>query len=394
MDFAQYLANHRSRITLERDGEEVTGLAKMATHQAKMVDRDARTIEFVVSNGTVDRDGDIVDPNGWDLDRYLQNPVVFWSHRSRDLPVAKAISIGVENDALVSTAQFVTAEANPLAEHVFQCYAQGALRAVSAGFIVRGAEDILDEGGRFLGMHITDQELWEYSAVGIPSNPDALMRAAHKGVELKWWREWATQEADEGRAPRAVKDALLMVEGKGIVISRPGLTLRAEKAAGEWTSDARDALEKAADALIAPEPGGVTDFPEKGDTAEVSLQNSSYPRFPVAEAEALRTAWPTIWAKGTAEAVGASPGEDAIRLRERSAADVIDTPGVAGVVECVRLRVVHARGLAYMRETLAAEKERIAEEARKGAPVITIINPGHERMRFSPEIAELAEAKG
>jgi HK97 family phage prohead protease len=396
MDIEQRLAQHASRAELANGDETCTGLAKMCSDRAKMVDRDQRQIRFVVSNATVDRDGDIVEPDGWQLDKYLTNPVVFWAHRSRELPVAQSVSIGVEGDALVSVAQFASAAANPMAEHVFQCYAEGCLRAVSAGFRILAAEDILDQGGRFIGMRITQQELWEYSAVGIPANPDALMLAGAKGVDLKWWQKWAEEELDEGRAPQSVSDAFLNISGKGIVVPAGDVSIRIT---GNKFSDMpvktrdaiRDMATRAADMVKqATAKDGVTNFPEMGDDSPVTLASSAYPKFPAAEAEALRVAYPDIWAacsdKHTAPFDGS---EDAIRMREEKAPEVMDAAGLAGVVDCVRLRVVHSKGIDYMRATLRAEKDRIADAARKSAPVITIDDPKNKRINVGQAAAAI-----
>ena len=404
MDIAERITAHRARIDLVNGDETAIGLAKMATACTKTIDREARTVDFVVSNATVDRDGDIVDPSGWDLDRYKQNPVVFWAHRSRDLPVGKALTIGVEGEALVSTAQFASAAANPLAEHVFQCYAEGVLHAVSAGFRVLATEDILDDGGRAVGMKILQQELWEYSAVGIPSNPDALVRAAQKGVDLKWWEEWATKEMDEGRRSAPIADGLLTITGKGVVVPAGPAFLRLTGIDGVPPAAIDRAREKMAEAasIITSATAPATDkeatnFPEEGDDLPVSFASSAYPKFPAAEAELLRANYPQIWAmaKGLDGIDFAGAPDASLRRRERDAAAAMDTDGLAGVVACVRLRLVHAKGLEYMRQELTREKSRLADEARRAAPVITISDPLNRRVNIGAAAAQvLAERKG
>lgn len=399
MDLSERLANHAGAATLHLGEEVCKGLVKMAPQTVKAVDREARTVDFTVSDATVDRDGDIVEPTGWKLDKYLQNPVVLWAHRSRDLPVAKAVSIGVEGDALVSKAQFATASANPMGEHVFQCYAEGMLQAVSAGFKILAHEDILDEGGRFLGLKITNQELWEYSAVGIPSNPNALTRARAKGVDLQWWQKWAEQELDEGQAPDDVRDAYLNLTGKGVVVRLPDLTLRATASQGvdlkpEQQEKIQADLEALAKQYEPKDPDAeITNFPEPGDNEPITLAASAYPKFPAAEAEALRVAYPTIWAKGGVEAVDASAPDD-LRRREAAAPQALDGEGLAAVVDCVRLRIVHSKGIQWMRDTLRAEKDRIAEEARKSAPVITLTDPGNELVQMDAAIAAIVAERG
>jgi len=47
----------------------------------KAIDLEAKTVDFVVSTEDVDRDGDIIRSEGWELDAFRQNPVVLWAHQ-------------------------------------------------------------------------------------------------------------------------------------------------------------------------------------------------------------------------------------------------------------------------------------------------------------------------
>jgi hypothetical protein len=44
---------------------------------------DLATLDYVMSDGTVDRYGDVIDPNGWDLGEFRCNPVLLWGHPGR-----------------------------------------------------------------------------------------------------------------------------------------------------------------------------------------------------------------------------------------------------------------------------------------------------------------------
>lgn len=174
------------------------GVRKFLVPQRKAVDETARTIEFVVSTGTRDRDGDTVDPKGWRLDAYQRNPVVLWAHDASQPPVAKALRIGVDGGALKALAQFPDAETYAFADTVFRLYAGGYLSAVSAGFMPGAAEPFEADGIK--GYRITEQELWEFSAVPIPANPDALVAAKAAKVPMRPYETWLEQALDEGRA--------------------------------------------------------------------------------------------------------------------------------------------------------------------------------------------------
>ena len=54
-----------------------------------------REISFVLSNASVDREGDSIAVEGWNLDPYRQNPCVLFSHQHDILPIGKALEVGV-----------------------------------------------------------------------------------------------------------------------------------------------------------------------------------------------------------------------------------------------------------------------------------------------------------
>jgi hypothetical protein len=61
----------------------------------------SRTYRAVASTSAVDRHGDVVEQDGWQLGAYKKNPVVMWAHDYESLPVAKATSIKVERGRLM-----------------------------------------------------------------------------------------------------------------------------------------------------------------------------------------------------------------------------------------------------------------------------------------------------
>lgn len=149
------------------------------------IDIENRTMEVVMSTRSVDRDGDIVEPKGIDLKNYLENPVVLWAHNSSMPPIAKVLDVTQEADHLRGTVQFAKTE---MAEEIFQLYVGGFLKTWSIGFGVKELEPMEDEQSKYVkGYHIKASELYELSAVPVPANPEALVRACKslKDEELK-----------------------------------------------------------------------------------------------------------------------------------------------------------------------------------------------------------------
>lgn len=142
-----------------------------------------RVLRFTISTDSVDRDGDTIAVDGWELDNYLKNPVVLFGHNYRDLPVARALDVWPEGKKLKSDAEFTDAETYAFGDTVYRMYLGGYLRAVSVGFSPSKWMWV-EEDERPFGIDFIQQELLEYSAVPVPANPEALQEAKSAGIDL------------------------------------------------------------------------------------------------------------------------------------------------------------------------------------------------------------------
>lgn len=121
-----------------------------------------------------------------------------------------------------------------------------------------------------------------------------------------------------------------------------------------------------------------TNFPKRGDDKKVSLRNSQYDQFPLAEAEKLRTEYPQIWRRGgnilgntqyqrlkkVHEQMGevkTPTDEKAVRLREAWSARHFKDFRLAGVVAQIKWLMVGSRGLSFMRKVISDEKKRLRD---------------------------------
>ena len=115
----------------------------------------------------VDRDSEIVDVQGLDLEDYLKNPIVLSQHEW-DKPFGKVTNIYKDQFGL-----YVTAEIHKLSgmETEFEAVLKGIVKAFSIGFIALEYQ--------FLDMdvvEITKSKLLEISAVSIPANASSLFQ--------------------------------------------------------------------------------------------------------------------------------------------------------------------------------------------------------------------------
>ena len=157
---------------------------------SKMPGDAPRVIRFIGSDESIDRDGDIIAVSGWDIAKYMKNPVVLFGHDSYALPIAKTVAINTDSyaKALLFDIYFPTVEelatdpAMP-SEHalrvdaIYNMAKAGLLNAVSVGF--RGIEWEQTKTGRMY----TKQELMEISIVPVPANPNAIAIMRSAGVD-------------------------------------------------------------------------------------------------------------------------------------------------------------------------------------------------------------------
>jgi HK97 family phage prohead protease len=166
---------------------------------------DDRTIKFIISTGSADREKDVINPNGWDTGNYLKNPVVLFAHDYNSLPVARTTSLTQQGDTLIAEAEFADEALNPAAEQVYQMLRQGYLRGASVGFRPLTFQYNEERGG----VDFEKQELLEFSVVPVPANPGALMSAGVGAAGDQLIRGWAKKVLEghtETKAP--VRDQL------------------------------------------------------------------------------------------------------------------------------------------------------------------------------------------
>ena len=127
-------------------------------------------LEFVLSDATPDRMGDIIEQNGWDLGNFTKNPVALFNHRS-DFPIGKWTNLRVIDGKLRGYLQLAKKGTSARINEIISLVEQNILRAVSVGFVPKTSEPITKNGS---GMRFNTSELVETSLVSIPANPNAL----------------------------------------------------------------------------------------------------------------------------------------------------------------------------------------------------------------------------
>lgn len=134
---------------------------------------DARTRTFCITTGRVDRDNDVVSPDGWDFAEWLRNPVILPSHQYGAWPIGRGSAPRRRGNGWYSDFTFA---ATPEGDTVLALIDDGFLHACSVGFKPLEYSRDVERGG----MNFLRQELLEVSVCAVPANPDALVQRAQQ----------------------------------------------------------------------------------------------------------------------------------------------------------------------------------------------------------------------
>ena len=149
------------------------------------VDEGKREVIAIISTNSVDRDGEVVSPKGMRKKNFAGNPVVMLNHDYQKLPIGKALWVKSDGDKVIS--KYRVSDATQEARDVFGLLQDGTLNAHSIGFATnyksKPTTKEINERPELADAKIIhrDWELFEFSVVGIPCNPDALALAVSKG---------------------------------------------------------------------------------------------------------------------------------------------------------------------------------------------------------------------
>ena len=127
-------------------------------------------VEFILSDATPDRMGDVIEADGWDLDNFKKNPVALFNHRA-DFPIGKWTNLRTTNGALRGHLQLAPEGTSDRIDEIRRLVDADILRAVSVGFLPIKSEPLTKDSA---GTRFRQTELVETSLVAIPANPNAL----------------------------------------------------------------------------------------------------------------------------------------------------------------------------------------------------------------------------
>jgi len=149
--------------------KEKKSLSNKAFFGAEVKKLDAGQIEVTLSKQIRDRDGEIVEIKGGDLNNFAKNPIMLWGHRMIDGDVEDVMghweNIRKTNNSIVANPSFAE---HPKAQYLKRMVEDGHVRSVSIGFMVgEGGFDIESKT-------VKNWEMLEASWVTVPTNVEAV----------------------------------------------------------------------------------------------------------------------------------------------------------------------------------------------------------------------------
>ncbi len=230
-------ANTLKRLTLKlfkealRAGEQPGRVVLAKSHLGttfKAVEGEERVREFIASDASIDRDGDTIAVDGWELDNFRKGGAFLWAHNSQLPPVGAPVKVYSAGESLVLRVRFPEPDMpHPMGmgfgDTVMRMYDAGLMRGVSVGFLPK-EWTFNEERAGWAPMDFKRQELLEVSAVPVPANPNALLIAAAKGIDTKSIVNWYEEclGSDALALPRdEIKAALDTVAKASVMVKKP-----------------------------------------------------------------------------------------------------------------------------------------------------------------------------
>lgn len=188
-----YLKSDGGYVKKELSNEDYLGWFKSNTNDEGDVTEDCllykdadlkintdKSVTFIMSDDSLDRDFERFDTAGWNLKTYKKNPVLLWSH-DRSIPAIGLMEkTRVKDNQLIGNPVFDMDD--PLAVQIAGKVQKKVLRSGSVGFFPSKVE-FNDDDKDPCRLTYMKQELREFSVCNVPANPNAVVVEEGKAKE-------------------------------------------------------------------------------------------------------------------------------------------------------------------------------------------------------------------
>lgn len=162
----------------------------------------------VISDASVDKEGEVIDPKSLDFTTFKKNPVVAWNHNYNIPPVGKSIwqkliggNLWKAKTVYLSRPENHPADAVWLPDSIFHMVKSGSMKGKSIGGAVKWRQPTAEDATRLnfdlaKAKRISESvEVFEYSVCPIGMNSNSIVEAVSKGI--KWPEEILSNEWPE-----------------------------------------------------------------------------------------------------------------------------------------------------------------------------------------------------
>ncbi|HMF29118.1 MAG TPA: HK97 family phage prohead protease, partial [Candidatus Cybelea sp.] len=170
--------------------------------------------EFILSDATPDRFGDIVEVEGWEFASFNRNPIALFNHNA-NFPVGSWANIRVGDKALRGDLILAPKGISPRIDEIRGLVEAGILRAVSVGFKPVASRPVDATKNDPFGMApqiYTKAELVECSLVSIPANPNALAVAKSLNISAETQKMVFAEHGNKRTVRRSASSARARAE--------------------------------------------------------------------------------------------------------------------------------------------------------------------------------------
>ena len=158
--------------------------------------------EFVLSDESVDRMGDVIEATGWQLGEIKTPPPALFNH-NKDIVLGTWHDLRIERGRLIGRLQWMETD-YPIVRYARELVDQKVLRTVSVGFQPDESEPLDPKNPTRSGRRFKRQQLLECSIVTVPANPNAIAIARSLNIphdiESSLFRKPATEQRTIDRA--------------------------------------------------------------------------------------------------------------------------------------------------------------------------------------------------
>lgn len=215
--------------------------------EATITKADDGSFIAVASTNSVDRHGEIVDNNGWDLKSFKKNPVILWGHDHTEPAIGVSKKTWVEGTGKKAKLmiQPLLHDVTEKARAIKQLVEMGVIKTLSVGFKPLESKD---------GITFDKNELLEVSMVNVPANADAMM-LGYKSLKDKGFEDDIIKEIG---IPVELIDKMSSMENdidelKSLVKAQPSVNPKNPKQIHRQRLSMNKVIARAADKILEAE---------------------------------------------------------------------------------------------------------------------------------------------